>query len=86
MNLSNLKIDVLEVEEQMDGSAIVRMDVNQEFVDWFNQNHNLQEFSQEKFQQWFLEVLGDYVNKLVQQEFGEGEGRPGISGPGTPGV
>lgn len=66
MNLSNLKIDVLEVEDQIDGSAIVRMDVNQDFVEWFNQHHNLQEFSQEKFEQWFQEVLGDYVSKLVQ--------------------
>jgi len=44
------------------------MDVDAEFVEWFCHRHGLEKFSQDKFNEWFLEVLSDYIKKqqLVQ--------------------
>jgi len=61
-------IRVLEVRDEVDGSATVVMDVDPEFVEWFCHRHGLEKFSQDKFNEWFLEVLSDYIKKqqLVQ--------------------
>ena len=61
-------IRVLEIRDEVDGSATVVMDVDPEFVEWFCQHYGLEKFSQDKFNEWFLEVLSDYIKKqqLVQ--------------------
>lgn len=61
-------IRVLEIRDEVDGSATVAMDVDPEFVEWFCRHHGLEKFSQDKFNEWFLEVLSDYIKKqqLVQ--------------------
>lgn len=61
-------IQVLEIRDEVDGSATVVMDVDPEFMEWFCRHHSLEKFSHEKFNEWFLEVLSDYIKKqqLVQ--------------------
>lgn len=61
-------IKVLGINDQPDGSTIVEMDVDHDFVTWFCKHHSLEKFSQEKFNDWFIEVLDDYLSKcqLVQ--------------------
>lgn len=56
-------IRVLEIRDEVDGSATVVMDVDPEFVEWFCRHHNLEKFSQDKFNEWFVEVLDDYIKK-----------------------
>lgn len=63
MNAQNLKIDVVELNDNEDGSVTIKMDVNEDFMKWFIDYHDLQEFSQEKFEQWFQVVIDDYVNQ-----------------------
>ena len=54
---------VLEIRDEIDGSATVVMDVDPEFVEWFCRHHHLEKFSQDKFNEWFVEVLDDYIKK-----------------------
>jgi hypothetical protein len=58
----------LEVKNEVDGSATVVMDMDSEFVEWFCHFHGLEEFSQDKFNEWFSDVLSDYIKtqRLVQ--------------------
>lgn len=59
---------MVEVRDEEDGSATVVIEASDEFKSRFCEVHGLVKFSEEKFQQWFLEVIDAHVNslKLVQ--------------------
>jgi len=54
---------ILEVRDEIDGSATVVMDIEPEFVKWFCRKHGLKKFSQDKFNEWVLKALNDYIDK-----------------------
>ena len=71
MKLQKSDFHVIEIKEQEDGSANVVMEISDEFKEWFCRAYNLTEFSQEKFQMWFLEAMHAYIDnqKPVQPKF-----------------
>lgn len=44
-----------------DGSTDVTVDLDDSFKRWFMYMHNLYEWDEKYFEQWFLNTLGDYI-------------------------
>lgn len=56
-------IEISEIIEQPDGSALVQFDLGEDFISWFCQLKQIEKFDKEIFQDWFVEVLSDSVSR-----------------------
>jgi hypothetical protein len=63
LNKEEFGIKIVEISDEDDGSATVSMEIDDSFMSWFCRHYQIEEFSKEKFNEWFLAVLNDYVNK-----------------------
>lgn len=56
-------IKILDIVDQEDGSGIVQLELTDEFIALFCELEDIKEFSQEKFQDWFIKVLTEAIDK-----------------------
>ena len=52
-----MKIDVIDVVDQPDGSAELHIDFDEEFKEWFKSSEGLKRFSQKRFEKFVLNAL-----------------------------
>ena len=60
-------LEVLSVEDQPDGSAIITFDLTDEFKDWFKSYHNIKRFSQKRFEKFILEGLQTFIDEKEKE-------------------
>ena len=51
------QIQISEVIENDDGTSTLKMNVSDEFKDWFKKEQNLKRWSEKRFTKWFTESL-----------------------------
>ena len=51
------KLDITEIEELEDGGAIIHMEIDDVFQAQFIRTHNLDDWSDLRFQAWVIETL-----------------------------
>lgn len=54
-------IKVVDIVEQPDKSAIVHLDLHDDFIAWFCDHKKIEKFDNEIFQQWFIEILSQQI-------------------------
>lgn len=54
---------VLDVVDQEDGSAIINIDLGDEFIIWFCEHYGLEKFDKQFFQDWFIDALTQGLEK-----------------------
>jgi len=57
---------ILDVVEQEDGTAIINIDLGDEFITWFCEHHGLEKFDEELFQDWFVDSLTQGLEKVKE--------------------
>lgn len=57
---------VLDVVDQEDGSAIINIDLGDEFISWFCEHYGLGKFDKEFFQDWFVDALTQGLEKVKE--------------------
>lgn len=57
---------ILDVVEQEDGTAIINIDLGDEFITWFCEHHGLEKFDEEFFQDWFIDSLTQGLEKVKE--------------------
>ena len=62
-NLPTFQVD--EVIENEDGTATVKLDVPDDFKEWFKKEQGLKRWSEKRFKKWFSERLR---NQIKNQE------------------
>ena len=62
-NKEDFGIKIVEISDEDDGTATVSMEIDDSFMSWFCRRYQIEEFSKEKFNEWFLTVLNDYIDK-----------------------
>jgi len=67
LDSGSLKVRVLEISENDDGSANVSLEVNEEFVSWFKEREGLKRWSNKRFQKFFTENLQNLLNSKPQK-------------------
>lgn len=48
---------ILDVIEQPDGTALVQLDLSEDFMTWFCEHKNIEKFDHDIFQEWFIDLL-----------------------------
>lgn len=61
-----LRVKVLNIKENDDGTANVSLEVNEEFVDWFKKREGLKRWSNKRFQKFFTENLQNLLSSEPQ--------------------
>ena len=59
----DMKIEIVEVNDQPDGSAIVTIDIDEEYKQMFISSQNLEKWSDEFFQKYFIDILSKDLSK-----------------------
>lgn len=62
------KLEVLEVIDQDDGTAIITFDVDDNFKTWFKQTQGLKRFSQKRFEKVMIAALEHLVTENKSNE------------------
>lgn len=57
---------ILDVVEQEDGTAIINIDLGDEFITWFCEHYGLEKFDEELFQDWFVDSLTQGLEKVKE--------------------
>ena len=52
---------VNEIIENEDGTATVKVEVTDDFKEWFKKEQGLQRWSEKRFEKWFSERLRNHV-------------------------
>lgn len=55
-------IVVLDVVDEPDGTATIRLDVSDEFIEKFLKTEGLDEWDDDYFQDWFMKALEETLN------------------------
>lgn len=69
MNHLESKIKILDVIDQEDGSAIVQMDLDDEFISWFCEHYGLDKFDKQFFQDWFIHAITQGLEKVKENGY-----------------
>ena len=59
-NLPTFQVD--EVIENEDGTATVKIDVPDDFKEWFKKDQGLKRWSGKRFEKWFNNTLKSYIS------------------------
>ena len=65
---------VNEITENEDGTATVKVEVTDDFKEWFKKEQGLQRWSEKRFEKWFSERLRNQIKNqevLTEEESGE---------------
>ena len=60
---------VLDVVDQEDGSALVQLDLDDEFISWFCERYGLEKFDKQFFQDWFVDSLTQGLEKVKENGY-----------------
>ena len=55
-------IVVIDTTENDDGTMSVRLDVSDEFIEWFLETEGLEEWDDDYFQDWFIEAIRETLD------------------------
>jgi len=67
-NTQHWKFNVISIEDQPDGTALITFDIDDEFIVWFKEWQGLQRWSQKRFQKVMSKVFHDHVEQLGSQQ------------------
>ena len=64
---------VNEITENEDGTATVKVEVTDDFKEWFKKEQGLQRWSEKRFEKWFSERLRNQIKnqELLTEEENE---------------
>ena len=62
------KVKILDINENDDGSAVVNVEMSQEFMNWFKDREGLKRWSDKRFQKFFTTNLQKFLNTGPQTE------------------
>ena len=64
---------VNEITENEDGTATVKVEVTDDFKEWFKKEQGLQRWSEKRFEKWFSERLRNQIKsqELLTEEESE---------------
>lgn len=53
------RLKILSVKDNKDGTSVLTFDLDKEFIEWFNREEGLDEFSQQRFEEFIQNTLKD---------------------------
>ena len=65
---AKFQFEILEVDDNLDGTANVRLNVSDEFIEWFKKDQGLKRWSQKRFEKYFIESFQRGLKMLDSAE------------------
>ena len=63
-----MEIKVRKIHDNLNGTVTAEFDVSDELMKWFCDQHNLKEFDEDLFHEWFMNSLKKAAEEVVNNE------------------